>query len=69
MPVSRKNVARKKRGRPATGQDPHVSLRLPVEMIAAVDAWAAQQPDKPTRSKALRQLIARGMGMKRRSSQ
>jgi hypothetical protein len=59
MPKSRKNVAQKKRGRgrPATGQDPHISLRLPVETVAAVDSWAAQQDDKPTRSEALRRLI------------
>jgi hypothetical protein len=30
-------------------------------MIAAVDTWAAQQPDKPSRSKALRRLIDLGM--------
>jgi hypothetical protein len=61
--VSRKNVAQKKRGRgrPATGQDPHISLRLSVETIAAAEAWAAQQPDKPTRSEALRRLIDLGM--------
>jgi hypothetical protein len=61
MPVSRKNVLQKKRGRPATGQDPHISLRLPVETIAAADAWAARQPDKPTRSEALRRLIDLGL--------
>jgi len=59
--MSRKNVAQKKRGRPATGHDPHISLRLPEEMIAAADAWAAQQPDKPSRSEALRRLIDIGM--------
>jgi hypothetical protein len=61
MAVSTKNVPRKKRGRPATGQDPHISLRLPDETIAATEAWAAQQPDKPTRSEALRRLIDLGM--------
>jgi len=50
-------LAQKKRGRPATGQDPHVSLRLPAETISAIDAWAAQQSDEPTRSEALRRLI------------
>jgi hypothetical protein len=61
MAVSNKNLPKKRMGRPATGQDPHISLRLPVEMIAAADAWAAQQPDKPSRSKALRRLIDLGM--------
>jgi hypothetical protein len=61
--VPRKTVTQKKRGRgrPATGQDPHVSLRLPVETIAEAEAWAAQQPDKPTRSEALRRLINLGL--------
>jgi len=31
---------RKKRGRPATGQDPLVSLRLPVKLVCDIDAWA-----------------------------
>jgi hypothetical protein len=61
MAVSTKNVARKKRGRPATGQDPHISLRLPEETIVAVDAWAAEQVDQPSRSVALRRLIDLGM--------
>jgi hypothetical protein len=30
-------------------------------MIAAADTWAAQQPDKPSRSEALRRLIDLGM--------
>jgi 2-iminoacetate synthase ThiH len=32
-----------------------------VTTIAAIEAWAAQQPDKPTRSEALRRLIDLGM--------
>jgi hypothetical protein len=36
-------------------------LRLPVETISEVDAWAAQQSDTPTRSEALRRLIDLGM--------
>jgi hypothetical protein len=30
-------------------------------MIAAADTWAAQQPDKPSRSEAFRRLIDLGM--------
>jgi hypothetical protein len=37
------------------------ALRLPEEMIAAADIWAAQQPDKPSRSEALRRLIDLGI--------
>ena len=59
--MSRKTVIRKKRGRPATGQDPMMAFRLPAATIAAIDAWAAQLPDKPSRSEALRRLIDLGM--------
>jgi hypothetical protein len=61
MAGSSKSVTPKKRGRPATGRDPHLAFRLPAEMIASVDAWAAHQSDKPSRSEALRRLIDLGM--------
>ena len=31
---------KKKRGRPATGQDPMIGLRLPPEETARLDQWA-----------------------------
>jgi len=68
MKASSKNVTQKKRGRPATGQDPHLAFRLPAEMITAIDAWAAQQPDKPSRSEALRRLIDLGMKAAKRKA-
>lgn len=62
MPRSRAKAAEKKKpGRPATGHDPLLSFRLPADMIAAIDAWAAAQPDRPTRSEALRRFIEAGM--------
>jgi hypothetical protein len=36
--------------------------------IAAIDAWAARQPDKPSRSEALRRLIDLGMKAPARGS-
>ena len=54
------NVLRKKRGRPATGQDPVTAIRLSEDM-QAVDAWAARQADKPTRSEAMRRLVQLGL--------
>jgi hypothetical protein len=51
-----KNVIRKKRGRPATGQDPLVALRLPPDLIEAIDRWGKQN-GKPSRSEAMRSLI------------
>jgi len=48
-------------GRPATGRDPIRTFRLSDEKVAEIDAWAARQPDKPSRSEALRRLIDLGM--------
>jgi len=52
-----KKVIPKKRGRPATGKDPMLTLRAPVALTAEVEAWANRQPDRPSRSEALRRLI------------
>jgi hypothetical protein len=57
MAKSTKNVVRKRPGRPATGQDPVTAIRLSPEMRETVDAWAARQPDKPSRSEAIRRLV------------
>ncbi len=52
----------KRRGRPATGQTPHATLRLPAELREGIDAWIAQQPDpKPSRSEAIRRLLEIGL--------
>jgi hypothetical protein len=48
-------VKPKKRGRPATGRDPLVGVRIPTELIAEIDAWARRS--KITRSEAIRQFI------------
>jgi cytochrome c553 len=64
MRASRKKVILKKRGRPATGNDPVRAMRLSDEFIAKVDAWAAQQPDEPGRSEAIRRLVERGLNAK-----
>jgi hypothetical protein len=52
-------VKRKKRGRPATGTDPFVGVRLPEATIKALDAWAASK--KISRSEAIREFIDRGL--------
>lgn len=59
--MSIENATPKKRGRPATGKQPHVSLRMAPEMIAALDTWAAEQADKPGRSECIRRIIAEWM--------
>lgn len=55
------SVIRKKkaRGRPATGQDPLIALRMPPETITALDTWAEKQG--LSRSEAVRQLVEWGL--------
>jgi hypothetical protein len=53
----KEKVLRKRPGRPATGMDPVLTLRCPPRVIAAVEAWAKRQADKPSRSEALRRLV------------
>jgi hypothetical protein len=57
-------VKPKKRGRPATGKDPFVGVRLPKEMIAGLDLWAEQ--NGATRSDAIRQFVELGLKKKGR---
>jgi hypothetical protein len=61
MKSSKKNVVRKRPGRPATGQDPVTAIRLSKEMRASVDQWAAKQEGKPGRSEAIRRLVEMGL--------
>jgi Arc/MetJ-type ribon-helix-helix transcriptional regulator len=56
-------VIRKKRGRPPTGQDPVLAVRLPPELKSRIDRWARDQRDKPSRSEAIRQLIEQGLAI------
>jgi Predicted transcriptional regulators containing the CopG/Arc/MetJ DNA-binding domain and a metal-binding domain len=51
---------KKGRGRPATGHDPLVGVRMPHETIAAVDKWAEKE-GVPSRSEAVRKLVERGL--------
>jgi hypothetical protein len=54
-------VLRKKRGRPAIGQYPVLSFRLSPEYKQAIDHWRSTEPDKPSRSEAIRWLIGKGL--------
>jgi hypothetical protein len=67
MKASSKSVVRKKRGRPATGQDPVTAIRLSSELRKNVDAWAAIQIDDPGRSEAIRRLVELGLASARRT--
>ena len=65
------NVKRKKRGRPATGTDPLIGVRLPPKLIEAIDSWARRE-GVASRSEAIRRMIehtlAGGQPQKKRST-
>jgi hypothetical protein len=51
---------KRRRGRPATGHDPFVGIRLPPDLIEAIDAWGKQE-HAPSRSEAIRRLLEQGL--------
>jgi Arc/MetJ-type ribon-helix-helix transcriptional regulator len=53
-------VKPKKRGRPATGRDPFIGIRLPREMITQIDEWSKRSGTE-TRSEAIRRLVELGL--------
>jgi predicted DNA-binding protein len=61
MKPSSKRVIPKKRGRPATGNDPVRSFRMPDELTARIDAWSADQEDQLSRAEAIRRLVEIGL--------
>ena len=54
---------KRKRGRPATGYDPVVPVRLPTKLLHDIDAWASVYRDYEgmNRSSAIRCLILLGL--------
>jgi hypothetical protein len=66
--MARKPESKKKGGRPATGRDPMVGLRLSPEKRRQVEEWAGEQEDKPAFSEAVRRLLDIGLdaGAKRK---
>ena len=43
-----------------------IGLRTSDELRAAIDQWAARQPDKPSRSEAIRRLVELGLTVKQK---
>ena len=56
-------MPKKRRGRPATGKDPQVVVRMPQTLIEEADAWAAA--NGTVRSEAIRRLVELGLKAKR----
>jgi hypothetical protein len=52
-------VIPKRRGRPATGKDPLISLRVPPELKKAIEDWAKREKIK--RSEAIRRFVEEGL--------
>jgi hypothetical protein len=52
---------KKRRGRPATGTDPIIGLRLSPEKTDQLDAWAATE-GLTSRSEAVRRMIDQALG-------
>jgi hypothetical protein len=67
MKKSIKVTPKKRRGRPATGKDPHITSRMPSGLIAKVDAWATA--NITTRSAAIRRLVELGLTVRAKSKQ
>ena len=66
----------KKRGgyRPNAGRPPiaaeaaqQIAIRLPIEMLQAIEAIAAERMDKPDRSNLIREMLADGIKRARRA--
>jgi len=55
------NQIPKKRGRPATGNNPAVVVRFSPPVIATIDEWAAKVGEGITRSEAIRRLVELGL--------
>jgi hypothetical protein len=60
----KKSIAVKpKRGRPATGRDPFVGIRLPAVLIEDIQAWSDKH-EAASRSEAIRRLVELGLNVK-----
>lgn len=65
----KKSIAVKpKRGRPATGRDPFVGIRLPAPLLEDIQTWSDKH-DAPSRSEAIRRLVELGLTVKKAAKQ
>jgi hypothetical protein len=56
-------VKHKRPGRPATGHDPFVGVRLPESLLKEIAEWADQH-EAASRSEAIRRLVEIGLKAK-----
>lgn len=55
------NDNQKRRGRPATGTDPLVGVRMSENFQTTIKDWASKQPDMPSMAEAIRRLVEIGL--------
>jgi metal-responsive CopG/Arc/MetJ family transcriptional regulator len=60
--MSKSITVKRKRGRPATGRDQLIGVRLPDDMINSLDNWAKR--NDCSRSEAIRRLVELGLKAK-----
>ena len=61
-------MSTKKRGRPATGVNPVVGVRLAPALLTQLDKWRLDQSDSPNRPEAVRRLLEEGLRAVQRQS-
>ena len=64
MKRSIKDSPKRRAGRPATGKDPMVGVRMSKDLQKQIRAWAADQEDKPPLATAIRRLVEIGLKVK-----
>jgi hypothetical protein len=53
--------SRNQKGRPATGTNPSIGVRMTHEELEKLDEWRAKQPGIPTRPEAIRRLVQQAL--------
>jgi hypothetical protein len=66
MAKSIKDNPKRAPGRPATGKDPMVGVRMSEELQKQIKAWATKQDDDPPLATAVRRLVEIGLQSKRK---
>ena len=51
----------KRRGRPATGTNPSIGVRMSPETLERLDDWRRKQPDLPGRPEAIRRIVEKAL--------
>jgi hypothetical protein len=64
MKKSIKDNPKRRPGRPATGKDPMVGVRMSEDLQEKIRVWAAKQKDNPPLARAIRQLVELGLKAK-----